>query len=288
MFRRMAITSTPLASGPGWRVFDVCCTAGPADPVFEEQHGSYCLAAVLAGTFQYRAPSGRALLAPGAVLLGNQGQCFECGHAHGRGDRCLSVHFDAACWEDLVAAVPGARHADFAQPRLPPLPELLPFAAGLAVATEAAALEELAFGFAGAALETLADHPSTGRVGARDERRIAGSVRRIEQALDAPLPLALLAADAAMSPYHYLRTFARVVGTTPHRFVLRARLERAARLLRGSAVPVATVALEAGFADLSTFHASFRRWMGASPAAYRAGRARAVRRASATFLPPAP
>src|SRR5690349_10623879 len=104
--RRMAITSTTLASGPGWRVLDVCCTTGPADPVFEEQHGSYCLAAVVSGTFQYRSSTGRALLAPGAVLLGNQGQCFECGHAHGRGDRCVSVHFEAACWEDLVAAVP--------------------------------------------------------------------------------------------------------------------------------------------------------------------------------------
>jgi AraC-like DNA-binding protein len=269
----MAISSTALASGPGWRVFDVCCTAGPTDPVFEEQHGSYCLAAVVAGTFQYRAPSGRALLAPGAVLLGNQGQCFEFGHAHGHGDRCLSVHFDAACWEDLVAAVPGARHVDFARPRLPPLPQLLPFMGGLAGTTDAAALEELAFGFAGAALEALADRPTSGRVGARDERRIAASVRRIEAALAAPLPLARLAADAAMSPYHYLRTFNRVVGTTPHRFVLRARLERAARLLRGSAAPVAAIALEAGFADLSTFHASFRRWMGTSPAAYRAGRA---------------
>jgi AraC-like DNA-binding protein len=284
----MAITSTALASGPGWRVFDVCCTAGPADPVYEEQHGSYCLAAVVAGTFQYRAPSGRALLAPGAVLLGNQGQCFECGHAHGHGDRCLSVHFDAACWEDVVAAVPGARHASFARPRLPPLPDLLPFVSGLATATEAAALEELAFGFAGAAIGALADSPSTGRVGAREERRIAGSVRRIEAALDAPLPLARLAADAAMSPYHYLRTFTHVVGTTPHRFVLRARLERAARLLRDSAMPVATVALEAGFADLSTFHASFRRWMGTTPAQYRAGRAHGLRRGSATALPPAP
>jgi AraC-like DNA-binding protein len=91
-----------------------------------------------------------------------------------------------------------------------------------------------------------------------------------------------------MSPYHYLRTFTRVVGTTPHRFVLRARLERAARLLRDSTVPVGTVALEAGFADLSTFHASFRRWMGTTPARYRAGRAHGPRRGSATVLPPAP
>ncbi|MEI7037645.1 AraC family transcriptional regulator [Fulvimonas yonginensis] len=267
----MTMASTRLAAGPGWRVFDVRCSAGPQDPVAEERHGSFCLAAVVAGTFQYRAPTGQALLAPGAVMLGNQGQCFECGHEHGHGDRCLSVHFDAACWEAIVAAVPGARSATFALPRLPPMPELLPFASGLATRTDALALEELAFGFAGAALEAITGQAGTGRIPARDERRIAASVRRIEQALDAPLPLARLAADAAMSPYHYLRTFTRVVGTTPHRFVLRARLERAARLLRKSRASVAEVALEAGFGDLSTFHASFRRWLGTTPAAYRAG-----------------
>jgi AraC-like DNA-binding protein len=269
----MAIESTLLAAGPGWRVHDVRCSAGPEDPAFEERHGAVCLAAVVAGTFQYRSTTGRALLAPGAVLLGNEGECFECGHEHGRGDRCLSVQFDGACWQQIVAAVPGARSIRFELPRLPPLPRLLPYIGGLATQTDADALEELAIGFAGAAVEAVVDRrpASGGTAGAREERRIAESVRRIERELCDPLPLARLAAEAAMSPYHYLRTFTRVVGTTPHRFVLRARLEQAARALRKTDAPVATVALDAGFGDLSSFHGSFRRWFGASPAAYRAG-----------------
>lgn len=266
----MTIESTLLAAGPGWRVQDVRCSAGPKDAAFEERHGAVCLAAVVAGSFQYRSPKGRALLAPGAVLLGNEGECFECGHEHGRGDRCLSVQFDGACWQDLVAAVPGARSARFGLPRLPPLPRLLPFVGGLATQTDAGALEELAIGFAGAAMEALVDAPAPGAaIGAREERRIADSVRRIERGLGDPLPLARLASDAAMSPYHFLRTFTRVVGTTPHRFVLRARLEQAARSLRETDQPVAAVALDAGFGDLSTFHASFRRWLGTTPADYR-------------------
>jgi AraC family transcriptional regulator len=270
-----AITSKLLASGPGWRVLDVHCTAGPGDAVFEERHGAVCLAAVVAGSFQYRSPAGRALLAPGAVLLGNEGQCFECGHEHGRGDRCLSVQFEGACWQDIVAAVPGARSDIFELPRLPPSPGLLPFIGGLVTQADPAALEDLAFGFAGAVTQATADRPDDGgRVGAREERRVSDAVRRIERQLADPLPLSRLAADAAMSPYHFLRIFTRVVGTTPHRFVLRARLERAARLLRQTDAPVAAVALEAGFGDLSTFHGSFRRWLGSSPGAYRAGRRR--------------
>jgi AraC-like DNA-binding protein len=254
-------------------VLDVRCTAGPGDPVFEERHGAICLAAVVEGTFQYRSPAGRALLAPGALLLGNEGQCFECGHEHGRGDRCLSVQFDGACWRDIVAAVPGARRDTFALPRLPPSPRLLRFISGLGAHADAGLLEELAFGLAGASIELMADTPKVdGCVRMREERRVSESVRRIERQLADPLPLSRLAADAAMSPYHFLRTFTRVVGTTPHRFVLRARLDQAARLLRQTDAPVATIALEAGFGDLSSFHGNFRRWLGVSPGAYRAAR----------------
>lgn len=267
----MTIRATSRAAGRGWQVLDVRCSAGPGDAAFEERHGAVCLAVVLAGTFQYRSSAGRAMLAPGAVLLGNEGQCFECGHEHGRGDRCLSMQFDGACWREIIAAVPGARSARFALPRLPPLAALLPFVSALQTQADAAAVEELAFGFAGAVIEAMVEGPGApARIGVREERRISDAVRRIEQALAEPLPLSRLAADAAMSPYHFLRTFSRVVGITPHRFVTRARLEQAARQLRQTDAPVATIALDAGFSDLSAFHASFRRWLGASPAAYRA------------------
>ena len=72
-----------------------------------------------------------------------------------------------------------------------------------------------------------------------------------------------------MSPYHFLRTFTRVIGTTPHRFVQRARLERAAGMLREPGAVVTQVALDCGFNDLSSFHAGFRRWMRVSPGRYR-------------------
>lgn len=260
----------PLASGGGWRLTEMCCSAGPGDPVFEERHGAVCLAAVVAGSFRYRSATGRALLAPGAVLLGNLGQCFECGHTHGRGDRCLSLQLDGGCWQDIVAAVPGARSSTFAIPRLPPLPGLLPFVSRLGVTTDAAALEEQAFGFAGAVATALAGGCEHRAAGARDERRIADAVHRIERQLHEPWPLSRLAADAAMSPYHFLRTFTRVVGATPHRFVLQARLRQASERLRHSDASIAAIALDAGFNDLSTFHSRFRRWMGTSPAAYRA------------------
>ena len=47
--------------------------------------------------------SGRTLLTPGSLLLGDAGGCFTCGHQHGEGDRCLAFHFEPAFFEQLAA-----------------------------------------------------------------------------------------------------------------------------------------------------------------------------------------
>jgi AraC family transcriptional regulator len=84
--------------------------------------------------------------------------------------------------------------------------------------------------------------------------------------------LASFARDAAMSPYHFLRVFRDVVGMTPHQFVLRTRMHRAAVRLRRSDDPVSGIAFDAGFNDLSTFNRRFRRIVGITPTAFRARR----------------
>ena len=270
----MGTTTRRLAAGPGWQVNDIVCTAGPADRPFEEQHGAACIAAVTQGMFRYRTAQGAAMLAPGALLLGNPGQCFECSHEHGTGDRCLSFHFAPAFLETVAAAVPGARRISFAAPRLPPLPALVPLLSAAEAArddADAAAFEELALRLAAAAAATLAGAGQPARAITRhDERRIARALHRISAKAHEPLALADLARDAAMSPYHFLRTFRAVVGLTPHQFVLRTRLHRAAVRLRRSGDSISAIALDAGFADLSTFNRRFRRVMGRSPRAYRA------------------
>jgi AraC family transcriptional regulator len=106
----------------------------------------------------------------------------------------------------------------------------------------------------------------------RDERRITMAVRQIEAQADERLGLNALARGAAMSPYHFLRTFRQVTGMTPHQYVLHTRLQRAAQRLRASVVPVSMIAFEAGFNDLATFNRRFRRLIGVTPSAFRAAR----------------
>jgi AraC family transcriptional regulator len=270
----MSLTSRSLASGSGWRADDVVCTAGPHDRPFEEQHDWSCIALVTGGTFQYRSALGSAVLAPGALLLGNSRHCFECSHEHGVGDRCLAFHFTPEFLEGVVAAVPGARQLAFSVPRLPPLPALLPVIAAAEVArdgADAVEFEEVALRLAGAvAMSLSAAHPKMRAPSRRDERRITAALRLIETEADTSLSLADLARTAAMSPYHFLRTFRALVGATPHQYILHTRLHRAAVRLRRSDDGISAVAFAAGFADLSTFNRRFRRVMGSTPAAYRA------------------
>jgi AraC family transcriptional regulator len=81
--------------------------------------------------------------------------------------------------------------------------------------------------------------------------------------------LQTLAAQAGLSVYHYLRVFAAVLGVTPHQYLLRCRLRKAARLLADEDRAITEIALDVGFADLSNFVRSFRRAAGVSPRAYR-------------------
>jgi AraC-like DNA-binding protein len=67
--------------------------------------------------------------------------------------------------------------------------------------------------------------------------RVTRSVRAIERRPDGALGLCGLAREAGLSPYHFLRTFDGLTGTTPHQHVRRARLRDAASRLgtRGGA-----------------------------------------------------
>jgi len=270
----MSLNTRILALGSGWRVADVICTAGPHDRPFEERHDAVCISAVTEGMFRYRGSQGAATLAPGALLLGNRHHCFACSHEHSAGDRCVSFHFTTEFMESVVAFVPGARRIDFTAPCLPPLPEFLP----LFTAAEAARddsdeheLHELALRLAGAVSATLAGTKKPSRAPSQsDERRIAAALRRIEAAAHEPLSIADLARTAAMSPYHFLRTFRAVAGMTPHQFILHTRLRRAALRLRRTSESISAIAFDCGFSDLSTFNRRFHRMMALSPSAYRA------------------
>ena len=254
-----------IESGDGWSVSDVICTSGPADRPFEEQHEGVSIAVVVAGTFQHRSPLGSAMLTPGSLLLGTPGQCFECGHEHAAGDRCIAFRYTTEFFDEIAA---GRR---LRASHLPPTPKLSRLAVGAAAGAAlglSVAWEELGVELAEAALG-LTSNKSALPSDAGAMKRVTESVRRIEADPGASWTLTRLAADARQSPYHYLRVFQQVTGVTPHQFVLRARLRAAALELVTSDAKVIDVALGSGFGDVSNFNATFRREFGAAPRRFR-------------------
>jgi AraC family transcriptional regulator len=267
-------TPRVIAHGEGWRVADVVCTSGPRDRPFEERHADYSVAVVLTGTFQYRSELGRGLMTPGSVMLGNSGHCFECGHEHGEGDRCVSFWYEPWYFERLMADAGGrGNRLGFKVPRLPPVRPL----ASLVARASAGILdpadvpwEELGIRLAAGAVRLAAGAtPDSCSFVPNGEARVTRVVRTIDRRPDAALTLGSLARAAGLSPYHFLRTFERVTGVTPHQYVLRARLREAAMRLAAGPSRILDVAFDCGFGDVSNFNRAFRTEFGVSPRAYR-------------------
>jgi AraC family transcriptional regulator len=257
-----------VAEGAGWRVLDIVCTAGPRDRPFEERHAWTSISMVMAGTFAYRGDRGRSLLSPGALLLGNIGRSFECSHQHGTGDRCLSFQFAQDLCESLAHDT-GASPATFSHDRIPPLRSLAPLTARVIAGLDRpATLEEVGLELAGAVIQMDCDRDTCAST-PRDQPSIAHVIRHLETRIDQPHTLAELASIAGLSRYHFLRTFRRVTGVTPHQWILRARLREAARRIVSSRQPITEIALDVGFEDLSNFIRGFRAEFGISPRRYR-------------------
>ncbi|RTL66456.1 MAG: helix-turn-helix domain-containing protein [Hyphomicrobiales bacterium] len=260
-----------IAGGDAWSVMEFTCRAGPGDRAFEEAHGAFSVAAVVSGTFMYRSGTGQHLLHPGALLLGNHGACYECGHDHGRGDRCISFQVAPELFREIAASAGGASTFRFPTAMIPAGSEIGPsLVATLASCEDGLQSEEAAFDLVETVIAHLRDRPPRRQhVSARDAQRISRALRHIEEHAAEPIELGELAERAGTTKYHFIRIFRSAVGTTPYQFLLETRLRTVAANLLGSAVPITTAALEAGFGDISTFNARFRARFGLSPSAYR-------------------
>lgn len=94
----------------------------------------------------------------------------------------------------------------------------------------------------------------------------------IEDNLDGPLTLPLLAAQTGLSPSHFARRFKASTGMAPHGYVLARRINAAKKILLESEMPLAEIALATGFSSQGHFTGMFRRHVGITPGSYRAER----------------
>lgn len=251
------------------RVLDYRCTAGPADASVVECHRQYSVSFVRKGSFGCVALGRTHDFVAGALMIGYPGDEYLCTHDHhDGGDECLSIQFGAEFAESSGIE---ARH--WRSVSIPPLPALMvvgELAQAAADGRTDVGLDEAATLLVSRFRTTISDARRNPAAPHRSDRR-----RAIEAALwiDAhsrdAMGLAEAAGVAGLSPFHFLRVFSKVLGVTPHQYLIRCRLRRAAGLLAEDERPITDVALDVGFADLSNFVRSFHRAAGVSPRAFR-------------------
>ena len=115
---------------------------------------------------------------------------------------------------------------------------------------------------------TTGSVPSTSR-GRLTSAQLRKTIDLVEAAPPEGLSIASLARQLDMGEHRFTRLFRRSTGSTPYQFLLKKRLERARTLLENTTLPIAELALEAGFGSQSHFTSVFRQHFSVTPVAYR-------------------
>ena len=105
----------------------------------------------------------------------------------------------------------------------------------------------------------------------RDVSRIKQMLAFIHEHYGEALTVGDIAGAASLSDSECLRCFRATIGVPPKRYLRDYRIQRAAQLLTETGLPVAAVAEQCGFSDVSYFTKTFRQLRGTAPAAYRRG-----------------
>ncbi len=112
-------------------------------------------------------------------------------------------------------------------------------------------------------------HPGASWLGALRDRQIATALARLHAHPDRPWTTESLAAEVAMSRTAFARRFSRLVGEAPLAYLTWWRLNLAARWLRDTDEPIATVAERSGYGSEYSFSRAFTRHHGQPPGRYR-------------------
>ncbi len=81
-----------------------------------------------------------------------------------------------------------------------------------------------------------------------------------------------LASIAGLSPFHFSRAFRESFGDSPHRYILRRRIEHSQGLMLTTKASLADIAFQCGLVDQAHFGKLFRRLVGETPGAWRRAR----------------
>lgn len=101
------------------------------------------------------------------------------------------------------------------------------------------------------------------------KRRVDLVAQYVREHLDSEIEVRTLARLSAFSPFHFHRIMRAYLGEPIGAFIVRTRLEMAAKLLRYSDMSVSEIAYRVGYDTPSSLTKSFSKLFGISPSGYR-------------------
>lgn len=258
--------------------------------------GPFSVKSVISGVAVWETARGRHEVTPGRYLILNHGTTYSLSVAPGTPVETFCLFFRGGFVEEALRS---ATHGERALLDLPesssesfelletlhdadagPLYRLVSAMHrtlkqdGLRDLALSGAMHEAAMAVIGRSAEMarLAEQIPSAKASTRREllRRLQRARDYMDGNLDRPLMLRLVAREACLSSFHFHRSFRAVFHETPHTYVTRRRLDRAADLLQRTDRAVIDVGLEAGFANAAHFSRIFKRRFGSSPRDFRA------------------
>lgn len=87
--------------------------------------------------------------------------------------------------------------------------------------------------------------------------------------LSYPILVNDVARAAALSEFHFIRTFRQAFGVSPNQYMQQERIKKAQSLLLSTKLSITEIASQCGFSDLQYFSRTFKRMAGKAPSIFR-------------------
>ncbi len=103
----------------------------------------------------------------------------------------------------------------------------------------------------------------------RYKQDVTRAIAFLEQNFSHNIQVEEIAALLHISKYYFIKIFKNFTGTTPYEYLINLRINTAKELLKGTALPIETIAEQVGYPDASSFSRSFKKKTGSTPLQYR-------------------
>lgn len=94
-------------------------------------------------------------------------------------------------------------------------------------------------------------------------------INYINNNIDQKISNATLAKMVNMSEFHFIRSFKKEMGMSPHEFILKSRVNTASFLLKATSLTLSDITYKCGYANEAAFSNSFKAFTGTTPHKFR-------------------